>query len=45
MTLQGIDVILLEGILVLYQKELRDLLDLMLFVDIDADTRLARRGG
>eukprot|EP01135_Chromosphaera_perkinsii_P002757 Nk52_evm125s226 gene=Nk52_evmTU125s226 len=39
----NVDVVLLEGILVLYQKDLRDLLDLMLFVDIDADTRLARR--
>eukprot|EP00126_Sphaerothecum_destruens_P011407 Sdes_comp20909_c0_seq7m18158 len=38
-----VDVVLFEGILVLYTKELRDFLDLTLFVDIDSDTRLARR--
>lgn len=36
-------VILFEGILVLYNKEIRDLLDMKLFVDCDSDTRLARR--
>ena len=35
---------LLEGILVFYNKEVRDLFDMKLFVDTDADTRLARRG-
>ena len=39
------DVILFEGILTLYNKEIRDLLDMKLFVDIDSDTRLSRRGG
>jgi uridine kinase len=38
------DVVLLEGILVFYQKDVRDLFDMKLFVDTDADTRLARRG-
>ena len=36
--------VLLEGILVFYNKEVRDLFDMKLFVDTDADTRLARRG-
>jgi uridine kinase len=37
------DVVLLEGILVFYHKEVRELFDMKLFVDTDADTRLARR--
>merc|ERR1719158_1790107 len=37
------DVVLLEGILVFYYKEVRDKFNLKLFVDTDADTRLARR--
>jgi len=37
-------VVLFEGILAFYQKEHRDLMDLKVFVDTDADTRLARRG-
>ena len=36
-------VILFEGILVLYNKEIRELLDMKLFVDCDSDTRLSRR--
>lgn len=36
--------ILFEGILTIYFKELRDLLDMKLFVDSDSDTRLSRRG-
>lgn len=35
-------VIIVEGILVLTQKEVRDLLDIKVFVDADADDRLAR---
>lgn len=35
-------VILVEGILVLTQREVRDLLDIKVFVDADADDRLAR---
>ena len=38
------DVILFEGILTLYSKEIRDMLDMKLFVDSDSDTRLSRRG-
>jgi len=38
------DVIVFEGILVFYFKEIRDMFNLKLFVDMDADMRLARRG-
>ena len=37
------DVIVVEGILVLAIPELRELMDLKVFVDADADDRLARR--
>jgi len=37
------DVVILEGILVLYDAELRELMDLKLFVDADADERIVRR--
>ncbi|GAA3321262.1 uridine kinase [Ectobacillus funiculus] len=37
------DVIILEGILVLEDKRLRDLMDIKLFVDTDADIRVLRR--
>lgn len=37
------DVILVEGILVLYPKEIRCMYSMKIFVDCDADTRLARR--
>jgi uridine kinase len=37
------DVCLVEGILVFYFPKMRDLFHLKLFVDTDADTRLARR--
>ena len=36
-------VILLEGILALYDKRLRDLMDIKVFVDADADERITRR--
>ena len=36
-------VILLEGILVLYDEALRNLLDIRIFVDADADERILRR--
>lgn len=39
----GADVIIFEGILALYNKELRDLMDIKVFVDTDDDIRLARR--
>ncbi len=37
------DVVLVEGILVLTEPTLRELMDLRIFVDTDADIRLARR--
>lgn len=36
-------VIIVEGILILTDKRIRDLLDLTIFVEVDADIRLARR--
>ena len=38
------EVVLFEGILVLYYPEVRNLLSMKLFVDLDSDTRLCRRG-
>ncbi|WP_096201387.1 uridine kinase [Bacillus sp. FJAT-45350] len=37
------DVVILEGILILEDKRLRDLMDIKLFVDTDADLRIIRR--
>ncbi len=37
------DVIILEGILILEDKRLRDLMDIKIFVDTDADIRIIRR--
>lgn len=37
------DIIILEGILILNEKEIRDLLDIKIYVDTDADVRLIRR--
>nr|CAG4635424.1 EOG090X050I [Artemia franciscana] len=42
-TLYPADVVVFEGILVFYTQEVRELFDMKLFVDTDADTRLARR--
>lgn len=39
-----IDVVIVEGILVLYIDDVRSMYDMKVFVDTDADTRLARRG-
>ncbi len=36
-------IIILEGILIFVHKELRDLMDIKIFVDTDADERLLRR--
>ncbi len=36
-------VILVEGILIFVEKQLRDLMDVRIFVDTDADVRLIRR--
>ena len=37
------EIIIVEGILVLEDKDLRDLLDLKIYVDADADIRILRR--
>lgn len=42
-TIQPRPVIIVEGILVLVEPELRDLMDVRIFVDTDGDLRLARR--
>ena len=42
-TIEPKRVILLEGILVLCDKRLRELLDIKIFVDADADERILRR--
>ena len=39
-----VDVLIIEGILVFYNPEVRDMLNMKLFVDTDPDTRLSRRG-
>jgi hypothetical protein len=39
-----IDVVLVEGILVFYDNDYRTLFDMKIFVETDADIRLARRG-
>ncbi|BDR66678.1 uridine kinase [Clostridium tetani] len=37
------EIIIVEGILVLEEKEIRDLLDIKIYVDTDADVRIIRR--
>ncbi len=37
------NIIILEGILILFEKEIRDLLDIKIFVDTDSDVRVIRR--
>ncbi|KAH9585814.1 Uridine-cytidine kinase 2, variant 2 [Schistosoma haematobium] len=39
-----VDVVIVEGILTFYQKEVRDMFDLKIFIESDADTRLCRKG-
>ncbi len=41
--LEAKDILIVEGILVLAEKELRELMDIKLFVDTDADIRAFRR--
>jgi uridine kinase len=41
--LESKEIIILDGILIFVNKELRDLMDIKLFVDTDADERLIRR--
>jgi uridine kinase len=42
-TVQPTDVIILEGILALYDEEINEMLDLRLYVETDADVRILRR--
>ncbi|PHZ07401.1 uridine-cytidine kinase 1-like 1 [Rhizopus microsporus ATCC 52813] len=42
-TIYGANVIIFEGILALYDKRIRDMMDVKIFVDTDADIQLARR--
>lgn len=42
-SIYGVDVIIIEGILVLYDERIRKLLDLKIYVDTDSDIRLVRR--
>ena len=39
------DVVVLEGILVLHMEEIREMLNMKVYVDTDDDVRLARRCG
>ena len=39
------DVVIVEGILVLHMEEIRDMLNMKIYVDTDDDVRLARRCG
>ncbi|KAE9550607.1 hypothetical protein FO519_006178 [Halicephalobus sp. NKZ332] len=41
--IENVDVVLIEGILVFYDPEIRELFDMKIFVDTDSDIRLARR--
>lgn len=42
-TVEPKDIIILEGILILFEEEIRNLLDIKIFVDTDADVRVIRR--
>ncbi len=42
-TIEAKDIIILEGIMILEEKRLRDLMDIKIFVDTDADVRIIRR--
>lgn len=37
------DIIILEGILILFEEEIRNILDIKIFVDTDSDVRVIRR--
>ncbi|KAI8895659.1 uridine-cytidine kinase-like protein 2 [Globomyces pollinis-pini] len=41
-TINRPDIVIISGILILYVKQIRDLMDLKAFVDVDGDTRLSR---
>lgn len=40
---QEIDVIIIEGLMTLYKDEIRDILDLKIYIDCQADERIVRR--
>ena len=40
---QPAEVVLIEGIMLFHYKQIREFCDMKLFIDCDADTRLARR--
>ncbi|CAK7054133.1 MULTISPECIES: uridine kinase [Tissierella] len=42
-TVEPKDIIILEGILLLFEEEIRNLLDIKIFVDTDSDVRVIRR--
>lgn len=42
-TVEPRDIVILEGILILQEPEIRDLLDIKIYVDTDADVRIIRR--
>lgn len=42
-TVEPKDIIILEGILILSEQDIRDLLDIKIFVDTDSDVRVIRR--
>lgn len=42
-TVEPKDIIIVEGILLLFEEEIRDLLDIKVFVDTDSDVRIIRR--
>jgi uridine kinase len=41
--ISGADVIIIEGILIFFSKDIREMMDMKIFVDTDSDVRLARR--
>ena len=43
LTVAARDIIIIEGILIFVDRELRDLMDIKIFIDTDADERLLRR--
>ena len=43
MPMYGANVVIFEGIMAFVNKELRDIMDLKVFVDTDPDVHLARR--
>ncbi|GMT25116.1 hypothetical protein PFISCL1PPCAC_16413, partial [Pristionchus fissidentatus] len=42
-TMYGADVLIFEGILAFHREDINEMMDMKVFVDTDADTRLARR--